>query len=111
MVGLVSRCSTHRATELSTRVAVVLATASVVPPSARTTEKARKVAVAATTPAGTAKRRTRPTKPASALGAPVASARTKPGMPMVRLLTSVNCRGRNGNGQPATPTARASATA
>ncbi len=66
---------------------------------------------AATVPAGTANRSTRPTKPGLARWALGANARKNAGMPMVRLLTIVRCRGRNGNGTRATPTMRHSSAA
>ena len=54
-----------------------------------------------------ANRSTRARKCGRARRALGASARKKPGMPIVRLEMIVKCRGMNGNGSPATPTASA----
>ena len=102
--------STHIATMNSVIVAVVRA--SICGTSwDRASPYADIVATAASTPAGTAKRRTRSTKPGTARRSLGARAMKKAGMPMVRLEMIVRCRGRNGNGQCSTPTDRASRVA
>src|SRR2546428_12614705 len=53
-------------------------------------------------------RRMNPERAGRSLGA---RARKNPGTPMVSVLIRVRCRGRNGKGTPATPTARASSIA
>ena len=71
----------------------------------------RNVAIAASVPAGIANRSTRGTNPGRNRSVFGASARKNDGIPIVRAPISVRCRGRNGNTNPATPTASESSIA
>ena len=97
--------STSRPIQVSTMTAAVRASPSVEPGCSSTRRYARKVAIAASVPAGIANRATRRRKPGRARSVLGASARKNDGMPIVSAPTSVRWRGRNGKTRPNTPTA------
>jgi len=103
--------STSKPIHVKTITAVVRASASDTPASLLASPYPRNVAIAASAPAGTAKRPTRATNPGRNRSELGASARKNDGIPIVSAPISVRCRGRNGNANPATPIASDSSIA
>ena len=92
-------------------VAALRDSVSVEPSTERAAKYTVSAAVAAMTPAGIANRTTRGRNPGRARRGSGARASTNPGMPTLRVRTSVRWRGRNGNSTPATDTTAAINTA